>query len=182
MAQHPFQGVTFKDVTRYDKRTLDVVMQHGATPKGEDLAGWEFRGFNPPVMAKVLGFQKFMKGFFLERGQLAGYNLFVKNPRGGIERPWRATKGGGTEARHGFYDVKPVTPGDRYDEFPNAVFLDYGSGRNSRLNPESQIRDYLVQVDPSNPDIFLGKAYIELGPVSVFSNFFVLERIHEAPN
>ncbi|MCA9611715.1 MAG: hypothetical protein KC586_03045, partial [Myxococcales bacterium] len=82
---------------------------------------------------------------------------------------------------HGFYDVVPVKTGSRYDDFPNAVLLDYGSGRNAAWNPESRIRDFLVQVDPSNPDLYLGKAFLDLGVTRVFSNFFVLERLRRAP-
>ncbi|MEM9863864.1 MAG: hypothetical protein AAF938_19850, partial [Myxococcota bacterium] len=87
----------------------------------------------------------------------------------------------GTDARgrHGFYDVVSAT--GRYGEFPQAVLLNYGSGRNAATNPEARIRDYLVQVDPNNPDLFLGKAYLNLGLTDVFSNFFVLERLRPAP-
>ena len=179
--QHPFRGVGFRDVISFDTRTHNVIMQHGATPKREDLEGWEFRGYNPPVFARLLGFQKFMKGFFVDGQSLAGYNLFVDSPRGGPDAAWRPKKGGGAESRHGYYDVLPVQPGSRYSEFDHAVLLDYGSGRNSAVNPEARIRDYLVQVDPENPDLFLGKAYLDLGPLSVFSNFFVLERLQPAP-
>ena len=180
MSQHPFHGVTFDDVIQYDSRTHNVVMQHGTLPKREDLEGWEFRGFNPPGFAKLLGFQKFMKGFFVDGQTLAGYNLFVENARGGAAAPWRP-KGGDTSKRHGYYDALPVKPGSTYDEYDHALLLDYGSGRNSPANPESRIRDYLVQVDPQNPDLFLGKAYLDLGLTSVFSNFFVLERLRPAP-
>ena len=38
------------------------------------------------------------------------------------------------------------------------------------------LRDYLVQVDPANPDLFLGKAYDALGPLRMPTNFFILER------
>jgi hypothetical protein len=59
--------------------------------------------------------------------------------------------------------------------------LNYGSGRNRALNPEARIRDFLVQVDPNNPDIFLGKAFLDLGLARAFSNFFLLERLGRAP-
>ncbi len=182
MGLHPFAGVSFDDVIRFDNRTLDVVMRRGATPRFEDLDGWEFRGFNPPTFAKVLGFQKFAKGFFADGDALAGYNLFVRNPRSGSSAPWQLQEDGARGGRHGYYDVTPVQAGSRYDEFPDAMLLDYGSGRNSQLNPESRIRDYLVQVDPQNEDLFLGKAYLDLGLGAVFSNFFVLERLRRAPS
>ena len=100
---HPFSGVTFEDVIHFDKRTLNAVMDHGATPAREQLEGWEFKGFNPPTFAKVLGFQKFVKGFFVDDGgKLAGYNLFVHSARSGPKAAWRPKKDGAPEARHGF--------------------------------------------------------------------------------
>jgi len=178
---HPFAGTTYEELIAMSNADLDRVMREGATPSEENLVGWEFRGFNPPTFAKVLGFQKFIKGFFRDDGGLAGYNLFVEDARAGADAPWVPKGGGGPSKRHGFYDVRPVKPGSRYDELPNAVLLDYGSGRNAKLDPEGRIRDYLVQVDPQNPDLYLGKAYLDLGLTSVFSNYFVIERLREAP-
>ena len=37
------------------------------------------------------------------------------------------------------------------------------------------------QVDPANPDLFLGKAYYALGPARVAASFFVLERDRRGP-
>ncbi|MEM9071344.1 MAG: hypothetical protein AAGE52_22755 [Myxococcota bacterium] len=171
---HPFAGAAFDDVIAFPRAELERVMREGATPQGENLVDSEFRGYNPPLFARVLGFQKFIKGFFRDDRGVAGYNLFVEAPRGGPARAWEPKKGSG---RHGFYDVVPVRSGGRYGDFPNAVLLNYGSGRNSALNPEARIRDFLVQVDPGNPGLYLGKAFLDLGLTRVFSNFFVLERI-----
>ncbi len=180
-AAHPFSGITYEELAKLPNSRLNDVMRAGSMPTAELLADFEFRGFNPPGFAKALGFQKFFKGFFVDdAGKLAGYNLFVEDARGGITAPWVAKKGGGPKNRHGFYDVEPTKPG-RYYDFPNAVLLNYGSGRNSAFNPEARIRDFLVQVDPGNPDIFLGKAYVDLGLTRAFSNFFLLERFDSAP-
>ncbi|MCO4745547.1 MAG: hypothetical protein KC912_12215 [Proteobacteria bacterium] len=181
MSTHPFAGMTFSTLIALPLSDLDQVMSHGATPTADQLAGSEFRGFNPPLFAKVLGFQKFMKGFWVdEEGKLAGYNLFVKSARGGPDAPWEPKKAG-TAGRHGFYDVEPIASEGRYTDYPNAVLLNYGSGRNSMANPEARIRDFLVQVDPDNPDLFLGKAYLDLALARAFSNFFILERLRDAP-
>jgi hypothetical protein len=176
MSDHPYAGLTFEELASFPEERLEDALRRGSPPAGDELVGREFNGFNTPTFTRVLGFQKFIKGFFLDvEGKLAGYNLFVERPRAGITAPWVAKSGGGAEKRHGFYDVTPVTPG-RYGDYPNAVLLDYGSGRNHALNPESRIRDFLVQVDPGNPRLLLGKAYVDLGVTRVFSNFFVLSR------
>jgi hypothetical protein len=39
------------------------------------------------------------------------------------------------------------------------------------------LRDYVVQPDPRNPDVLLGKAFLAIGPMRFYSNFFVLERL-----
>lgn len=176
MADHPYAGITFEELATSPRERLEDALRRGTRPARAELVGREFDGFNTPAFTRVLGFQKFIKGFFEdEAGKLVGYNLFVERPRAGITAPWVPKDGGGPESRHGFYDVVPVTPG-RYGDYPNAYLLDYGSGRNHRLNPESRIRDFLVQVDPENPTLLLGKAYIDLGVTRVFSNFFVLSR------
>lgn len=170
---HPFDGISYGEVISLSRPELERVMREGETPLEENMVDSEFRGYNPPLFARVLGFQKFIKGFFRDAQGFAGYNRFVENPRGGPDQPWTPKHG---SKRHGFYDVRPVRPG-RYGDFPNAVLLDYGSGRNSPLNPEARIRDFVVQVDPANPDLYLGKAFLDLGVTRVFSNFFVIERL-----
>ena len=42
------------------------------------------------------------------------------------------------------------------------------------------LRDYLVTPDASQPDILLGKAFMQLGPFRLFSNYFVVERLRKA--
>jgi hypothetical protein len=176
MSDHPYAGLKFEELTSFSNERLEDVLRRGTTPVRDELVGREFNGFNTPTFARVLGFQKFIKGFFEDGdGKIVGYNLFVEKPRAGIGAPWIPKGGGGPDERHGFYDVVAVTPG-RYGDYPNAVLLDYGSGRNHRLNPEARIRDFLVQVDPDDPRLLLGKAYVDLGATRVFSNYFVLSR------
>lgn len=175
-------GISFDEVIRLPRRGLEQLLRQGATPSAAQLADWEFKGYNTPFYTRLLGFQKFVKGFrHDEQGRLYGYNLVVEKATAGPDASWVPKKGGGPEARHGFYDVVPVTPGTRWGKYPNAVLLDYGSGRNAWFNPEGLIRDYLVQVDPANPDLFLGKAYLNLGIAAVFVSFFVLDRLQRVP-
>ena len=56
-----------------------------------------------------------------------------------------------------------------------AVAIAPGAPANIRLDPSRVIKDYVVQVE-GNPDLFLGKAFLTVGPARVFSNFFLLER------
>jgi hypothetical protein len=154
---------------------LERIFVNGAMPDLDALAGWEFRGINHmplnvlPV-AQLLGIKKFVKGFYRdESGRVMGYNSPVA--RNVLDGRWHVAP-----KRFGFYEVAPVDPVARDNHYLHAVLLDYGKGGNPRSNPMSGLRDYLVQVDRGNPDLFLGKAYFAIGPGRLALNFFILER------
>jgi hypothetical protein len=174
---------TFDTLTKASDRELREVFAQGTRPRFADLAGYEFRGFNPPAFAKLLGFQRFIKGFYQKAGEPAadqvdriyGYNLFCD--RKAPADQWIALPNPNTPRRHGFYDV--YVPKGKLARFDNAVLIDYGVPENHNFNPERLIRDYLVQVDPDNHDLFLGNAFLHIGPLKINSNFFILGRLHQ---
>lgn len=162
-------------------RDLELTFQRGATPDLDSLVGWEFRGINRlplndvPV-AKIVGIKKFMKGFFRgEDGRVMGYNCpVVQNV---LDGRWHTKPSDTAPKRFGFYEVRHVDATARDNLYLHAVLLDYGRGDNPRLDITRGLRDYVVQVDPSNPDLFLGKAYFAVGPGRIGGlNFFILER------
>ena len=154
---------------------LELAFVRGEMPDLEQLVGWEFRGINHPLWAQLAGIKKFVKGFYRgEDGRVMGYNVpVVQNV---LDGRWHLKPEDSAPKRFGFYQVAPVDPTSRDNEYLHSVLLDYGKGGNKRLDPTSGLRDYLVQVDPANPDLFLGKAYYALGPLRIHSNFFILER------
>ncbi len=154
---------------------LETIFVNGAQPNLDDLVGWEFRGINHlplnvlPV-ANLLGIKKFLKGFFrTEDGRVMGYNSPVKN--NALDGRWHVAP-----KKFGYYEVAPVDATARDNKYLHAVLLDYGKGGNPVYDPSQVLRDYVVQVDPNNPDLFLGKAYAAFGPVRIPTNFFILER------
>ncbi len=161
-------------------RELEVVFQRGVMPELSDLAGWEFRGTNTPGWAKLAGIKKFMKGFFHKEargddpGGVYGYNCPIVQNK--LDQPWIAKPDDAAPKRFGFYKVEPVDPTARDNAYLHAVLLDYGRGGNKPLDPTRGLRDYLVQVDASNNDLYLGKAYYAVGPLRVPTSFFILER------
>ena len=156
-------------------RDLEKIFVRGSMPNLDDLVGWEFRGVNHmplnvlPV-AQILGIKKFVKGFFkTEDGRVMGYNSPVA--RNALDGRWNVV-----EKQFGYYEVAPVDATSRDNKYLHAVLLDYGKGGNPTLDPTQVLRDYVVQVDPKNPNLFLGKAYGAFGPLRIPTNFFILER------
>lgn len=173
------KGWTFEALCEASEQTLEKVLRYGLSPKREELEGYEFRGKNPPFFARLLGIQKFIKGFFDHQGQLFGYNVPVVQDRS--TRVWRALPEHERPKRFGFFEVAPVELQSRDNKYPNAWLLDYGKGQNPAYDPSQVLRDYIIQVEPGNPQLLLGKATLKLGPARVATNFFVLERLRPAP-
>ena len=171
-----------EDLACMSTEELDIIFDTGRTPDFKKLSGWEFRGFNPPFFAKIAGIRKFKKGFFTKKIgdqeiQL-GYNIpIVQN---GINGPWLCKPSDNKPDRFGWYTVKPVDPLGKDNKYPHSVLLNYGEGDNSFFDGTMIIRDYVVQVDSDNEDLYLGKAYLAFGPLRVFSNYFILERHRES--
>ena len=151
-------------------RELEATFLRGVTPEVDELAGWEFRGINHPGWARLVGIKKFVKGFYrTEDGRVMGYNSPVA--QNVLDGRWHIAP-----KKFGFYEVHAVDATDRDNAYLHAVLLNYGRGGNKPYDPTKNLRDYLVQVDPGNPDLYLGKAYYALGPVRLPTNFFILER------
>jgi len=162
-------------------RELEKVFVRGATPDLDALVGWEFRGINHlPLndylpIAQIAGIKKFVKGFYrAEDGRVMGYNIPVA--RNVLDGRWHLKPSDSEPKRFGFYQVAAVDPTARDNTYLHAVLLDYGKGGNRRFDATNGLRDYLVQVDPANPDLYLGKAYYAVGPLRIATNFFILER------
>jgi hypothetical protein len=156
-------------------RELEKIFQRGTMPSLDDLVGWEFRGVNHlplnflPV-AQIVGIRKFVKGFFkTEDGRVMGYNRPVG--RNALDGRWHVA-----DKKFGYYEVAPVDATARDNKYLHAVLLNYGKGGNPALDPTQVLRDYVIQVDPNNPDLLLGKAYGAFGPLRIPTNFFILER------
>ncbi|HZJ67276.1 MAG TPA: hypothetical protein VFD36_27400 [Kofleriaceae bacterium] len=160
-------------------------MQRGATPDIEMLLGWEFRGINTtppgaPPIARLAGIQKFVKGMFRAAdGRAMGYNCpVVQNV---LDGRWHTRPSDESPKRFGFYELTPVDPTSRDNHYLHALLIDYGKGGNPAWDITGGLRDYLVQVDADNPDLFLGKAYAAIGPARLPLGSFVLERFRRGP-
>jgi len=171
----PFPSTTALALERASHAELDLTFIRGVTPDVDALVGWEFRGINHPAWASLVGIKKFIKGFFRKPdGRAVGYNCpVVQNV---LDGRWYAKPEDTAPKRFGFYTVEPVDATARDNAYLHALLLDYGKGGNKVWDPTRNIRDYIVQVDPENPDLLLGKAYVALGPLRLHTNYFILER------
>ena len=172
----PFPTQAALAIERAPWDEIENIFMRGATPDMNALVGWEFRGINrfplyPLPIPQVLGIKKFLKGFYRgEDGRVMGYNSPVAQNI--LDGRWHVKP-----KQFGFYEVHEVDATSRDNAYLHAVLLNYGKGGNAPYDPTRGLRDYLVQVDPANPDLFLGKAYYALGPARLRTNFFILERL-----
>ena len=172
------QKRTLRDLARLSVKELEEIFKKGATPAPEKLVGWEFKGYNVPFFAKLLGIKKFKKGFYQRGDEFRGYNIPIY--QNSIDEPWRCRPVDHNPKRFGFYSVKPVGPEGPENKEPGALILNYGDGKNWPWEG-SFLRDYVKQVDPDNDDLYLGKAYVALGPARFMPSFFIVERDRKAP-
>lgn len=170
------KALSFEKLCQMTHEELETVLKAGKGPAPRALAGFEFRGYNRPPWAALLGIRKFVKGFFEKDGKVEGYNIPPR--QNGFDEPWISTPSPENPKRFAFFVVRPVDPKSVDNLYPDATHLNYGeSTRNIALDPSRVIRDYVVQADPSNPDLLLGKAYLALPFGRVFSNYFIIERL-----
>ena len=182
-ALSPFPSPRALALEQTPMRGLERVFQRGTMPELDALVGWEFRGINHlPLnalnLAYAVGIKKFMKGFYREAGRdgdrVMGYNIPVG--RNALDGRWHLKPSDSEPKRFGFFEVAPVDPTARDNEYLHSLLFDYGKGGNPKGDPSNGLRDYLVQVDPANPDLYLGKAYFAIGPARLAMSFFILER------
>jgi len=165
----------YRALARTSNAGLEALLRAGKAPAFESLVGSEWCGYNTPPLTKLLGIQKFIKGFFQGPQGVEGYN--TPAAQNGIDGPWLAQPSPEAPRRFGFYTVTRVDRAARDNFYPEALLLDYGaSQRNQSGGLERALRDYLVQPDAGNPDILLGKAYFALGGLRIPSSYFILQR------
>jgi len=147
-----------------------------SSPDTSSLIGTEWRGYNQPWIARLLGIRKFIKGFLAGTNAVEGYNVRVVQNAAGD--PWIPISDPRGPQRYAYYAVRePGTNRSIGGRYPRAALLDYGATDRAGRGVERLIRDYLVQPDPGNPDLLLGKAYFLVAGHLVPSSFFMLERI-----
>jgi hypothetical protein len=160
---------------------LATLFDLGTIPTFEELGGWEFDGYNTFDGTHFLGIRRFRKGFMasdetVDEGEIGGYNVTV-NPGPPTDR-WDIVYKQGKPHRHSPYRVYPVRPWEKDAAHLNALLINYDCKRNPFWNP-GVLRDYLVKIYPDNNDLYLGKAYVALGPARLYISYFILRRAEQ---
>lgn len=184
---------TFEMLAKAGKKTLEEIMKNGTTPDLESMAGWEFDGYNLTFTATILSIRKFRKGFYKEKDNYKGYNEFIKGfdkeedkykgynvkmKQNKFKKPWKYKNEQNPE-RFGWFDIFQSSAfkfakGKTY--YPNAVLLHYGLDKRNTLLEGKMLRDFLVQVNKDDKDLYLGKAYNAVGKSWVMPSYFIIKR------
>ncbi len=167
-----------EDLALLNARELQALFNKALKPDWEALVDYEFRGFNEPKITKLLGFQKFKKGFYQRDGLRCGYNIPVE--QGPLAAPWVCKPSDAEPKRFGFFSVLPIEDLAAGYQERESLLLNYADGRNSLFEGKF-LRDYVRQVEPENESLYLGKAYSEVAGRQIMPTFFIIERHRKAP-
>jgi len=157
------------------KRELDAVFAGGSPPDVIALAGYEFRGYNQPRAAALLGIRKFIKAFYTDAsGRTFGCNTPVT--QNGLDSEWLARPSAERPKRYAFFLVEPADPRAPDGRRRGAALLDYSRGGNRAYDIANILRDYLVRVEPGSDELLLGKALFVVAGTRLADSFFLIER------
>jgi hypothetical protein len=171
----PGVSATYLDLARRPKRELAALFDAGTPPDVRGLTGFEFRGYNQPRAAALLGIRKFIKAFFLNgHGQPFGCNTPVR--QNGLDSEWIARPSPEQPRRYAFFRVEPPDAQATERERRGAALLDYGQGGNPRYDISRILRDYVVRLRPGSDDLLLGKAYFVVAGTRLAHSYFLIER------
>lgn len=168
-------SAAYLELAGRSKADLAAVFAAGGPPDVSALTGFEFRGYNQPRTAALLGIRKFIKAFYLDRsGRPSGCNTPVKQT--GLDAEWLARPSPERPRRYAFFQVEPPDP-DASDPLRRATaLLDYGRGGNRAYDVARVLRDYLVRVEPGSDELLLGKAYFVVAGARLAHTYFLIER------
>jgi hypothetical protein len=157
------------------KAEFAAVFASGSPPEVSALTGFEFRGYNQPRAAALLGIRKFIKAFYLDRsGQPFGCNTPVT--QNGLHAEWLARPSAERPKRYAFFQVEPADPHASDALHHGAALLDYSRGGNRGYDVARILRDYLVRVEPGSDELLLGKAYFVVAGTRLAHTYFLIER------
>jgi hypothetical protein len=168
-------SAAYLELSRRSKAELAAVFAAGEPPDVSALTGFEFRGYNQPRAAALLGIRKFIKAFYLDgSGRHFGCNTPVV--QNGLDAEWLARPSVERPRRYAFFQIEPPDPAAPDEMRRGAALLDYGRGGNRPYDIARILRDYLVRVDHGSDELLLGKAYFVVAETRLAHSYFLIER------
>lgn len=165
----------YLELARKSKHELGAVFAMGSPPDVTALTGFEFRGYNHPRAAALLGIRKFIKAFYLNAaGRPFGCNTPVT--QNGLNDEWLARPSTEHPKRYAYFQVEPASPDAPDDLRRGAALLDYSRGGNRAYDIARILRDYLVRVEPGSDELLLGKALFVVAGTRLAHSYFLIER------
>jgi hypothetical protein len=174
-------SAAYTELAGRSKAELARVFDAGSPPDVQALIGFEYRGFNHPRAAALLGIRKFIKAFFLNgQGQTFGCNTPVR--QNGRHAEWISRPSPEHPKRYAFFLVEPPDPDAAGPLRRDAALLDYGRGGNKPYDVTRVLRDYIVRVTEGSDDLLLGKAYFLVAGARLAQTYFLIERYRPLPD
>jgi hypothetical protein len=165
----------YLELAALPKPDLESIFEQGTAPDVTALTGFEYRGFNQPRAAALLGIRKFIKVFYLDGSdQPFGCNTPVV--QNGLGSEWQAKPSPDTPKRYAFFQVEPADPDSADPLACKALKLDYSKGRNPPYEIARILRDYVVRIEPGSDDLLLGRAFFVIAGRRVADSYFLIER------
>lgn len=159
----------FRVLARSSDGELERRMRSAASPDLRAIVGYEWQGYNTPIVTILIGNRKFIKVFIEGAdGGVRGHNYFAAGTS--LDEPWE--RRGSIVGRYG---VRP-SGAFSHPQYSRAALIDYGLERDQSALLRA-LRDYIVQPEPSDPDVLLGKAFFSFGSVALPAGYFVLGRL-----
>jgi hypothetical protein len=171
--------LTATDLMDMSRAELMALLCAGHPIDASALDDTEYRGISLglPHVVEQLTWKVFKKTFHRDprTGALRGWN--VRLEQRGVDAPCVPMRRGGEPRTFGHYEVVPATGRKMPAPAHAGLLIDYGRGRNGRLDAMSRVRDPIVAVNAGSADLLLGWSYVDLGFAQVGTpSFFSLER------
>ncbi len=172
--------ITAQSLLSLRPRELHALLTAGHPIEPEALDDFEYRGISLglPAVIEALTWKTFKKVFHRDPStqRLRGWNVRLRQE--GLDGPWEPLRDGhGAPRTFGHFEVVRATPHDVPPGCERGLLIDYGRGRNGRIDPIRWLRDPLVALEAGSAELLLGWSYLDLGVGHLGTpSYFVLQR------
>jgi hypothetical protein len=166
---------TFESLKKHTTQELHTIFKESESALFKNIKEYAFIGYNTNFLTDLLGFRNFIKVFtYCEEKRENGYNIIVSQKENQNHSTYIKRNKKGISSKQGFYSVYENKISN--EDTVKGLVIDYQKGENPFFEPARLLKDYLVVPSAENPNLFLGKAFLNLNGKLFFLSYFVLER------